>query len=73
MRIGPVVEIVSPEDRGMVTRDDRMEVPVEDAVAALLLCIGPVYELFVIIKQPPDLDVKFLFCHEFRVLFPEQI
>ncbi|HCM60560.1 MAG TPA: hypothetical protein DIS74_09340 [Bacteroidales bacterium] len=71
--IGPVIEIIPPEDRGMVTRDYGMEVPVEDAVAAFLLCIGPVYELLLIIKQLPDLDVKFLFCHKFRGLFPEQI
>jgi len=56
----------------MVAGDYRMEVPVEDSVAAFLPDIGPADEFFMIIKKAFYPVIEFLFCHGSR-FFPKQI
>ena len=66
MGIAAVIKVIPPEHRRMIACDYRMEVPVEDSVAAFHLNIGPADEFFMIIKKALYPVIEFLFCHCFR-------
>ena len=65
MRVGGVIEVVSPEDRRVGRRHDRVLVALEDAVGLRHLPVGAGDEGLVRFEEPRDPLVEFTLGHAF--------
>jgi hypothetical protein len=63
MRIGGVIEIITPEQGRMFGRQDRELVPVEDAVTVLLRAIAAFDQLFMLPLELFQLGLKYGLVH----------
>jgi hypothetical protein len=69
VRVGPVVEIIPPEEGSMIPGNNGVKITVIDAIAFNSLYVPSADKCRVLFEELPDPDVKILFCHGFQLYF----